>query len=163
MAGFQRRLTESLQFRLSCWLLLTILLVALLAGAFSFVSAIDEVNDMQDNTLRQIAAQSDWRAPSDSWLDIDDDDEVSVQPLEGGRLPVPPELADGIYTLRLKGDTYRVLIRTLPDASRIAVTKPPSQNADMPTTMISRNSALIRRVASMPSILGIRISMRIAS
>lgn len=123
MAGFQRRLTESLQFRLSCWLLLTILLVALLAGAFSFVSAIDEVNDMQDNTLRQIAAQSDWRAPSDSWLDIDDDDEVSVQPLEGGRLPVPPELADGIYTLRLKGDTYRVLIRTLPDASRIAVTQ----------------------------------------
>ncbi len=55
MDGFKKRLSESVQLRLSVSLSLAILLVAIVAGIFAFVSAFDEAHEMQDNTLRQVA------------------------------------------------------------------------------------------------------------
>lgn len=56
MAGRQERVRQSLQFRLSLWLSLTIILVAATAGFLSFSSAFDEAIELQDDQLRQTAA-----------------------------------------------------------------------------------------------------------
>ena len=56
MAGFKKRLNESIQLKLSAALTLAILVVAVVAGMFSFASALDEAHELQDNTPRQIAA-----------------------------------------------------------------------------------------------------------
>ena len=47
---------QSLQLRLSLWLSLIILAMALVAGALSFVAAFDEAIELQDDQLRQIGA-----------------------------------------------------------------------------------------------------------
>lgn len=59
MDGIQRRLKDSIQFRLSLWLSLAILAVALLAGVFAFISGFDEAHEFQDDMLRQVAAMFD--------------------------------------------------------------------------------------------------------
>ena len=56
MAGTQNPLRQSLQFRLSAWIGALLLGVAVVAGAFSFITAFEEANELQDDTLRQIAA-----------------------------------------------------------------------------------------------------------
>ena len=55
MAGAQNPLRQSLQFRLSAWVSALLLGVAVVAGAFSFITAFEEANELQDDTLRQIA------------------------------------------------------------------------------------------------------------
>ena len=56
MAGRKGEVSRSLQFRLSLWLSLTIVLVAATAGFLSFSSAFDEAIELQDDQLRQTAA-----------------------------------------------------------------------------------------------------------
>ena len=56
MAGFQERVRTSLQVRLSLTLSVAILVVAVVAGAFSFMTAFDEADELQDDVLRQVAA-----------------------------------------------------------------------------------------------------------
>jgi hypothetical protein len=51
----QRRLNESVQLKLSFTLSLAILVVAVVAGVFSFLSAFDEAHELQDDVLRQVA------------------------------------------------------------------------------------------------------------
>jgi hypothetical protein len=55
MDGLKSRLNESVQLKLSVMLCLAILIVAIVAGVFSFVSALDESHELQDDMLRQIA------------------------------------------------------------------------------------------------------------
>ncbi|ETE32858.1 hypothetical protein [Xylella fastidiosa] len=55
MDGLKRRLNESVQLKLFFTLLLAILVVAIVAGIFSFLSAFDETHELQDAVLRQVA------------------------------------------------------------------------------------------------------------
>ena len=55
MDGFKKRVKDSLQIRLSFWLSLAILSVALIAGIFAFFSAFNEAHELQDDVLRQVA------------------------------------------------------------------------------------------------------------
>src|SRR5881392_2266133 len=55
MDGHKRGLKDSIQIRLSLWLSLAILVVALVAGVFSFVAAFREANALQDDMLRQVS------------------------------------------------------------------------------------------------------------
>ncbi|BBP76236.1 two-component sensor histidine kinase [Pseudomonas sp. Ost2] len=139
MDGFKRRLSESVQLRLSVGLSLAILVVAVVAGIFAFVSAFDEALELQDNTLRQVAVlverQNMTLSPSAPGMSIRDDDEESrvvVQYLrdgarasgnidDGGPLPLPTSLADGLATLTVGGEPFRVLVKTLGTGERIAV------------------------------------------
>lgn len=59
MDGFKRHLNESVQFKLSFSLPLAILIIALMAGVFSFVSAFNEAHELQDDTLWQVAVPFD--------------------------------------------------------------------------------------------------------
>ncbi len=55
MDGRKARLTKSLQFRLAAGLSAIIVALAFGAGAFSFHTAFEEANELQDDQLRQVA------------------------------------------------------------------------------------------------------------
>lgn len=139
MDGLQRRLNESVQFKLSVALALAILIVALIAGGFSFWSALDEAHELQDDMLRQVAALMDHQRLSPDFLSnekiakgIDEESRVIVQRLgdgnqasiavdEGGALPLAPTLPEGLQTLNAGGEMFRVLVKTTSRGERIAV------------------------------------------
>lgn len=138
MDGFKKRLSESVQLRLSVTLSLAILLVALLASVFAFVSAFEEAHEQQDATLRQVAMLFDRQQmtlhyPQGQAIDDDDEDSrVIIQHLGDSRhatgnndealpLPFPTTLADGLATVEVAGEAFRVLVRTTARGERIAV------------------------------------------
>lgn len=137
MDGFKARLRHSLYFRLAWVLSTAIVFMALAAGAFSFFSAFEEANELQDDMLLQVAqliqqqpADALSRMKLDGGHDDDSESGLIVQSLtasEGSdgasrnRLSIPEGLKDGLHSLRLGGDTYRILIRTLGSGRRIAV------------------------------------------
>ncbi len=146
MDGFKRRLNESIQFKLSVMLALAILIVAILAGAFSFFVAADEAHEFQDDTLRQIASLINVQhvAISDAKnagraISSDEDARVILQYLnpDGSdvagavRLHLPKNLADGLQTVPADGDMYRVLIATGPTGQRFAVAQATSIRDEM--------------------------------
>lgn len=138
MDGFKKRLRESVQLRLSVTLSLAILIVAVIAGGFAFVSAFDEAHEMQDDTLRQVAVlfdrqQMTLRYPEYNVTDErDEESRVIVQYLADGSkalrnddgatpLPFPTTLADGLSTVSVGGEAFRVLVRTTARGERIAI------------------------------------------
>ncbi|AZP72518.1 two-component sensor histidine kinase [Pseudomonas poae] len=138
MDGFKKRLNESVQLRLSVTLSLAILLVALLASVFAFVSAFEEAHEQQDDTLRQVAMlfdrqQMTLQYPQGPAIDGDDEESrVIIQYLGDGQhspgttdealpLPFPTTLADGLSTVELAGEAFRVLVRSTAQNQRIAV------------------------------------------
>jgi two-component system OmpR family sensor kinase len=140
MDGFKKRLNDSVQFKLSAALSLAILAAAILAGIFSFISAFDEAHELQDDVLLQVAQLVDRQrltpeAPSrDGARPVyrDEESRVIVQRLgdkvdpaidvdDGGLLALPAGLPDGLQTLTIGHETFRVLIRTTHAGERIAV------------------------------------------
>ncbi|BAO64096.1 sensor signal transduction histidine kinase [Pseudomonas protegens Cab57] len=139
MDGFKRRLSESVQLRLSIALSVAVVIVALLAGVFAYVSAFDEALEMQDNTLRQVAALFErqhmtlaYPQPGQVVADDNEESRVIVQYLADGAraaadsdadipLPLPTTLADGLSTLTVGGEPFRVLVKTTSAGLRIAV------------------------------------------
>lgn len=138
MEGFEGALTASLRFRLSIWLSCAIALIAAAAGVFSFVSAFNEAHEMQDNQLRQTAyliSRLD-AVPSSPQAreragDADFDQRVVVRFLRtaSGELPPrpmrPPEfsdlLADGLQTVAVGKELWRVYVKTNDHGVRVAV------------------------------------------
>ncbi len=166
MDGFQARLraqlTHSLQFRLSFYLAVTSLIAALVAGIVSFSAAMAEAHELQDSMLKQIAVlaamtpgQNVGHANTDlSTPDADEETRVSVQWLHhngqpttsspsASNLPIPTGMGDGLHTLTVDGEDYRVVIRSTTDGSRVVV----AQEAGM-RNEIARGSAL-RTIAPM--------------
>ena len=152
MDGFKKRLNASIQRKLSFSVSLAIVVVALLAGVFSFITAFNEAQELQDDTLQQVAMLFDRQALAPISLgsapDNPDDSRVIVQHLAGGdpaadapgagaSLPLPATLSDGLHTLEVKGQTLRVLVKTTARAQRIAV----AQDTDA-RDEIARDSAL---------------------
>ncbi|WP_223513707.1 ATP-binding protein [Pseudomonas sp. GL-B-19] len=144
MDGFKKHLSESIQVRLSITLSLAILIVAALAGVFAFVSALNEAHEMQDETLRQVAVlferqQMTLRYPAGEQIVGDDEESrVIVQYLTDSSkatgsddatipLPFPTTLADGLSTINIAGENFRVLIRTTLRGERIVI----AQEADV--------------------------------
>jgi two-component system OmpR family sensor kinase len=134
MDGYAKRLNASIQRKLSLALSLAILVVAVVAGIFSFLSAFDEAHELQDDVLRQVAQLADGRLLS-SVVHLQNGDEESrviVQRLEagqhssvgvdaGGPLALPPALPDGLQSLRVGDENFRVLVKTTSTGERIAV------------------------------------------
>src|SRR5580693_5482653 len=127
MDGIQRKLKDSIQFRLSLWLSLAILAVALLAGVFAFVSGFDEAHEFQDDMLRQVAALFDQEhipvPPQQGAAKVaigDEEARVIVQYLDDQngsagvpatkRLKLPANLRDGMQTVHSGHHRYRVLV-----------------------------------------------------
>lgn len=139
MDGLKRRLNESVQLKLSFTLSLAILAVAIVAGIFSFLSAFDEAHELQDDVLRQVAQLMDRQrlspAPPTTDVrpkDVDEESRVIVQRLgeanpseasvdAGGTLSLPTTLADGLHTLEIGDESFRVLVKTTAAGERIVV------------------------------------------
>ncbi|MDB5769209.1 MAG: Signal transduction histidine kinase [Collimonas fungivorans] len=136
MDGFQARLGRSLQFRLSLWLSLVILAMAVPAGVFSFYSAFHEANDLQDDQLRQVAALVLSRDLPPATPDRhaigkmkDEESKVIVQVLaaaapakgDDDALRLPADLPDGIQTFKASRVHWRLFVQTTPSGQRLAV------------------------------------------
>jgi len=139
MDGKKVGMTTSLQRRLSLGLMLAILSVALIAGAFSFFSAFAEAHESQDDVLRQVATLFDrhhlipskggeWGKEADSNAESNVFVQVlstpplaSREPPPSSGLSLPGDLADGMHTVVAGHDTYRVLVRTLENGQHLAV------------------------------------------
>ncbi len=146
MDGFKKQLNASIQRKLSFSVSLTIVVVALLAGLFSFIAAFNEAQELQDDTLEQVAMLFDRQAlvPLDSGSEPEspDDSRVIVQHLAddataaNAPLPLPATLPDGLHTLKVNGQTLRVLVKTTARTERIAL----AQDTDA-RDEIAQNSA----------------------
>jgi two-component system OmpR family sensor kinase len=133
MDGFQERLKSSLRLQLSCALASAILLMALLAGAASFYLAFEEANELQDDTLREVAAilvrqgGAQGLAMPFASEGRNKDARVLVQPLDGtgraapGALALPRAVPDGLSTQEVGGTQFRVLVSAMADGRRFAV------------------------------------------
>jgi two-component system OmpR family sensor kinase len=147
MDGFKERLKDSIQLRLSLWLSIAILSVAIGAGSFSFVAAYADANELQDGTLTQVAAflgnQLTYAPPSDGSAELDPELRLIIQSVGDGAengstaLPLSNTLKDGLQTVHLQDESYRVLIRSLPGGGRIAISQGTTVRNE-----IARNSAL---------------------
>lgn len=128
----------SVQRRLSAWLSVIIVAVAVLAGGFAFAAAFREAYELQDDVLRQVGAMFDPTHlpspgnPADAPKVSDKEARVIVQVLpgpDGVAAPgtptpnpaLPTTLVDGMQTARAGKHEYRVWVRTLADGQRIAV------------------------------------------
>ncbi|MDD2049402.1 sensor histidine kinase [Pseudomonas putida] len=139
MAGLKGRLRHSLQLRLSLALSMAILLVATLTGVFAYLSAFDEALELQDNSLRQVAAliarqRVTFQYPSTQHTLAEDDEEtrIIVQFLADGAkvshaddshlpLPIPVSVANGLSTVQVGDEPFRVLVSTDASGKRFAV------------------------------------------
>ena len=138
MDGFKNFLNVSLQRKLSVTLSLAILSVALASGVFSFLSAYNEAYELQDDVLRQVGALMDRQHASPDVVtgkgsrEGNEEARVVVQRLgdakhgspsvdDGGPLPLSKGLPNGLQTLRVGEESFRVLIRTTATGEQIAV------------------------------------------
>ncbi|GAB1618334.1 ATP-binding protein [Pseudomonas sp. NGC7] len=139
MDGLKRRLKYSLQLRLSLALTIAILLVATLTGLFSYVSAYDEALEFQDNSLRQVAALHTRQGLTFYYGDnqaiaAEDDEEtrIVIQYLADGAkashgddsrlpLPIPVTVADGLSTLQVGDEPFRVWVGKDASGARFVV------------------------------------------
>lgn len=154
MDGFKKRLNASVQFKLSFSLSLAILVMALLAGLFSFISAFKEAHALQDDMLRQVAALFDHQhrplaGPKNAAQDndeVDDDSRVFVQYLVSNttapdqrpeKLLIPATLPDGMHTQKIDGEMFRIFVKATTTGERIAVAQETSIRDE-----VARHSAL---------------------
>lgn len=138
MDGVEGPIAASLRFKLSVWVSLAIVVVAAIAGGISFVSALDDAHQVQDNQLRQTAfliSRLDAVPASPQARervgDPDFDQRVVVRFLRtasGAPAPRPlrpPEfsdlLSDGLQTVVVGKEQWRVFVRTNEQGVRVAV------------------------------------------
>ena len=130
-------MNHSLQYRLSFWLSLAILGVAVAAGVFSFIAAYREANEFQDDQLRQVAALIDPQhlplpleqrsgvniadAESRMVVQILPADALAPTPTPANDIQLPPTLPEGIRTITLNQQSWRVFVKNIAPGKHIAV------------------------------------------
>lgn len=138
MESVKGRLNDSIQLKLSFVLSVVVAVVAIAAGTFSFLSALDEAHERQDDVLYQVSdlmGRIQISAPQAlheiELQDEDHDSSLFVQIAgrgtaveknkQDGAIAVPSSLADGLHTLDLGNKTFRVLVRTAAGGERIVI------------------------------------------
>ena len=134
MGNRKKFMNVSLQFRLSFWLSCAIVAVAVLAGTFSFVTAFNEANELQDDILRQVAILADRHnatfpeePASTEGSPSDVENLVFIEPL-GRAMPhdrinqeLSAQLPDGFQDVQLHDISYRIYVKALESGTRVAV------------------------------------------
>ena len=124
----------SLQQRLSRTLSLSIVLAGLVAAATSFIVTYEEAEDLQDNTLREVAVLTlagilDTKAAAAQRANTTQgsvDDLLSRflvlrLPQDVGPVWLPADLPPGFHTLSTGSERMRVFMRELPGGERVVV------------------------------------------
>jgi two-component system OmpR family sensor kinase len=115
--------SRSLQRQLSITLAWVIVVSGLAAAAVSLVFGYHEVQEFQDDTLRQIAALAPQGDPSAAG---DNESRIIVLrlPTQDRPLWMPEGLAPGFHILYQGSERLRVYVRTLPSGERLVVAQP---------------------------------------
>lgn len=137
MDGREGPLRASLRFRLSLWISTAILVGAAIAGLYSYLAATSEAHRGQDTQLRQVGylisrldAVPTSPMAREQVGDVDFDARLVVRFIDapGGVSPKferPPHfsatLADGLQTVTIGRETWRVFVRTNAKGVRVAV------------------------------------------
>ena len=137
MDGREGPLTASLRFQLSLWISVAILIGAAVAGLYSYTAATAEAHRGQDTQLRQVGyliSRLDAVPASpmarEKAGDVDFDARLVVRFIDapGMRIPEPerpprfaPSLRDGLQTVAIGNETWRVFVRTNAKGVRVAV------------------------------------------
>lgn len=152
MDGGKESMNRSLQFKLSLWISLVILLMAVIGGVFSFNSAFHEANELQDDQLRQIAElisvenlplqrarmqEDERKADSDSRIIVQALRSQNDGHAKDSSLLLPEFLPDGMQTVMVKGEPWRIFTKTYGTLERIAVAQQTTVRDE-----IARESAL---------------------
>jgi two-component system OmpR family sensor kinase len=135
--GREAPLTASLRFRLSLWISTAILIGATVAGLYSYRAATADAHRNQDTQLRQVGylisrldAVPTSPMAREQVGDVDFDARLVVRFIHapGTRLPEPerpphfgPSLPDGLQTVAIGAETWRVFVRTNAKGVRVAV------------------------------------------
>jgi two-component system, OmpR family, sensor kinase len=138
-------MTHSLRGRLLIGLTLMIVSTGLVAGAVGFQWAFDEAIEMQDSILTQIGALAlDTRFHNEGSVNNGLEPEAQVTIEELGDRPSGTSdarslwnLQDGLHVVSRDRKPWRVLLRTRPDGSRVAVSQATAIRDD-----VARDSAL---------------------
>jgi two-component system, OmpR family, sensor kinase len=139
-------MTRSLQFRLSAWLSALIVLIATVGGVIAFKTAFHEANELQDGQLLQIVALLTPRTldvmereAAEKVVGADPESKLVIQTLDEQKpLALPHASPDGLQNASVDGATWRVVIKTLADGSRVLVGQ-----KTLGRDEIARNSAVI--------------------
>jgi two-component system, OmpR family, sensor kinase len=119
------------------------------AGVWAFSWAFDEAIELQDAILLQVgvlAAENniDTRLPPQDGVDAEATiviQEMGTRPVsiesDNARLQISTDLQDGLHTLPEADGWWRILIRTRPDGTRVAIGQPTSARDE-----IARDAAL---------------------
>ena len=138
MDGRKASLMNSLQFQLSAWLSGAVILLALGAGGYSFWSSFHEANELQDDQLRQMAAlihrhdvqlNEGANDPQDKTLEPDlrvvvqvlGESSAQKTPGQAALLALPHDLPDGLQTVQVADESWRLLVSSLHTGQRVAV------------------------------------------
>jgi two-component system, OmpR family, sensor kinase len=169
MDGFQRRMMQSLQVRLSLWLSLTVILVAVAAGFLSFWHAFDEAIEVQDDQLRQTTALFQHQrlsAPADDSGGAPKADPESrlivllSTPNEAWKPEseapgLSPDLPDGLQTITVKGTPWRFFVMTTDRGARVAVGQQTAARDEIANKSALRTVApLLSLVVILPLLVG---------
>ncbi|MET3108040.1 two-component system OmpR family sensor kinase [Oxalobacteraceae bacterium GrIS 2.11] len=137
MDGYQKVL-NSLQFKLALALSVTMLIAALSIGAIGYASTMHDVNQLQDDHLRNIAAIVDTNRitinQTEAWNSVeleDPDSLVVIQLTRGTGKAETPEgsaphlfadnLKDGFQTILAQHEKWRVYVKALPTGEHLVV------------------------------------------
>lgn len=137
MDGRKGPVAASLRFRLSLWISTAILVGAAVAGVYSYVAATIDAHRGQDTQLRQVGylisrldAVPTSPMARERVGDVDFDARLIVRFIDapGGPLPhtgrppyFSPSLPDGLQTVTIGRETWRVFVRTNDKGVRVAV------------------------------------------
>lgn len=134
MDGHKGKLKNSLQFRLSVSVAITILVVAILSGVFAYFWAFEEAIELQDEQLIQLAALVNYQRINqpNSMAEIevsrvDPESHFVVQWLDSApgqirELPdLPQDLMEGLHTMVLQGMSWRLYVKKVLTGQRVAV------------------------------------------
>lgn len=129
MDGFKSKLNHSIQFRISFWISIIIILMAVISVIISYFSALNEAKEIQDEGLEQMALLV---QKNQIKLELTDnfskESNIIIQPIsrnnkpnDSSKLKLSNKLSDGLHTLTIDKFRYRVLKITLPDQQTVAI------------------------------------------
>lgn len=140
MAGLKKRITNSVQLRLSAVLCIAIFATALASGGFAFYFALDEAHELQDNTLDQVAWVIKYTPGTDAErnkmgqrLEGDNDAQIFVEYITADgkhtgdsniAFHLRPPLREGFQDIVTPGGAYRVLVHPLTPQMWVAIGQP---------------------------------------
>jgi two-component system OmpR family sensor kinase len=137
MDGRQAKLTKSLQFRLAAGLSAIIIALALGAGVFSFRTAFEEANELQDDQLHQVALLIEhYGVPVVPGRDfvpsngLEPDLQMVVQiagapstqtSARGAGLTLPNQLSNGLQTAAIGNESWRLYAKPLTTGGMLVI------------------------------------------